>query len=162
MIVRRGWVLTFVAVFALCLVFMVVVNAAGGFAHPVFFVGLGVAAGGLAAGVRVAVGRIEPWTWPESEVAPPRVRRLGADDRALSHQHRLSRDNSTARATALRPILTDVVADRLHRSHGIGHDETAERARGLVSAELAGLIDGSRTTLTLDEFDTLMKEIETL
>ncbi|MGO1972521.1 MAG: hypothetical protein ACTH2Q_06130 [Propionibacteriaceae bacterium] len=161
-LLRRSWVRTFVAVFAVCLVIMVVVNAVGGYAHPVYFVGLGLAAAALVVGIQIGAERIDPWNWPESETAPPRFRRLGVDDRALNHQHRLARKSPQARATAVRPALADLVAERLHRSRGMHPDDLAAGAGEWVSSDLGGLLDGSRTTLTLDEFDELMKEIETL
>lgn len=161
-VLQRGWVRTFAAVFVVCLVIMVVVNAVGGYAHPIYFVGLSLAAASLATAIQVGAERIDQWNWPESDAAPPRFRRIGADDRALNHQHRLARKSPQARATALRPVLADVVGERLHRSRGVDPDDLTRRAGEWVSPDLAGLLDGSRTTLTLDEFDELMKEIETL
>lgn len=159
---RRSWVRTFVAVFALSLVLMGVVNAVGGYAHPVFFVGVGLAAGAAVAGIQVATERIDAWNWPEAETAPPRTRRLGTDDRALSHQHRLARGTPQARATAIGPTLAELAVGRLQRARGGDREEVSRRAREWVSPELAGLVDGTLNTLTLDEFDALMKEIETL
>lgn len=159
---RQGWLRTGALVFLACLVAAVAVTLAGGWIDPLYAVVAGIAVAALVAGVQVAADRIDPWHWPENPAAVPRFRRVGTDDRARELQHLLTRDDPHDRATAIRPVLAATVAERLSRRRGLAPDEALDRADEWLSVPLADFLTGARTSLTLAEFDVLMKEIDAL
>lgn len=151
-----------------CLLFgvavSVIVNLVGGFANPIFFVGLGLAAGICLALVVTAARSAVLFRWPSAKLDRESAQ-FGSDERVRIWQHRLDLETNSGRPAAADPLLTELVAERLMIKYRVDLERDPDRARTLLSADLAscvGLAPRAQRALSLAQLSALTDEIASL
>jgi hypothetical protein len=152
------------ATVALTAVMVLVIDLAGGFAHPLYFGGLAVAAGSFLALLVVAAPAVQSYDWPRRPVVQA-TNPLATLERVRVIEYRMGNTDPAARAAGIDPILTDIVADLLIAKYQVDLERQPDQARALLSAELAaavGLDRGAKRALDRAGLRRLTEEIEQL
>lgn len=162
--IRSTWVKVLIAAVVLAALGVGVIDLAGGFAHPVFFGGLALAAGTFLAVVLLLADRVESYAWPEPVVAGgPQTQ--GTLELVRVVEQRMRDPDPQDRARSLDPVVREVVTDLLRVRHHVDLDHDPVRARALLSDDLAavvGLVPGVVRSLEPPDLARLIDELERL
>ena len=160
----QAWMKVLLATVALTAVTVLVIDLAGGFAHPLYFGGLAVAVGSFLALLVVAAPAVQSYDWPRRSVSQS-TSPLATLERVRVIEYRMGSTDPAARAAGIDPILTEIVADLLMTKHQVDLERQPDQARALLSAELAaavGLDPGAKRALDRAGLRRLTEEIEHL